>query len=794
MSVIKEGRKIDRLFWEDVAKPFVVVKPNGQTHGTTSNNLVLEGNGFIIDVEINDKSNLLMLQHLYLDIEDLSRGARLYKYEKREGQFQKLRVSKDNIDAPDSSQRVHIRNYTMEIWKRAETLTPDNLCQLILSRGNLNRISMNDPDWFDFEFVCRLLKKLEDKKRWDYAVLLLNNIINYEIKDGKNCYLMKQLKISYLDNSAQGKTPCIYRYVDDKHPRVQFKPYDFFPAKTQEHPVHEDTGSDKENEDEPDLIAPPKKLKEKEKPKSAKSISWFTVWNSSRLRCTVYGVEFRAYNIGDCPVVRDHCLRKPQDYNTVQDINVFTGYKWTLHEIEEAYNSQVGKNTVQRYLNLLFNVICDGNNEQYKCLVNTLAHFVQKPGVKTQYCVYVKGQKGIGKSLLLFTPFQLLFHQHSCYLAGELLADDFNGRLRDGVLLVNLDEFPQNIKNMQAFKSQITQDYMNVRPMFHESQTIPNLMNFIITSNFTPSRQMEITNDERRFLLIEARKFDAASLKRHCAEITSFAREQLTEHGLNTGFKAICYHFLKVASPAPENPHLHIPVTPLMCKIIESNMPPMERAVKRWIEQGGIRTKVKDSGTRYEYDWDNLDCGTEWTWKELREQACVTLNEDRHLTIRHNINNDIESLKQFILTDVKARQNGRKGEITQFKILPRKEHYVHYRKYYPQVLFYWSHPSLILGEDIFASSRIASIFNDPDLKQLKDETKNWNEVDYQLALVQAKKYLKRQNIAVCIQPDVLPLDADRSCKRIRLYDQDSREIELEDNEEEKEEREEKDED
>lgn len=763
-----EGRKIDRVFWEEIVRPFVLMKTSSQSHGTTTTNFVLEGNSQMRDVEIKDKNSLLILQHVYLRVEDLGRGARLYKYEKREAQFFKERVTSTNIEQPDSTQRAQINHLIMEVWKFAHEIPAEDLCSLILARGNLNRISMSDPEWFDFEFVCRLLKKLEEPRYWNYAVLLMNNIINYEIKDGKNCYLMKQLKISYLDNGKQGKTPCIYRYVDDKHPRVQFMPFAFHAKQVEE----SDDESDEDQENQVNALQPPPKKRKneaKEEPKTGLKKSWFTIWNGSRLRCQVYGIEFKAYSIADCPVNRDKRLKNTSEYKTVQDINVFTGYKWTFDEIKDAYETQTGKESVTRYLNYLFHVICDADTEQFKCLCNTFAHFVQRPGVKTQYCVYVKGQKGIGKSLLLFTPFQQLFHQHSCYLAGQLLADDFNGRLRDGVLIVNLDEFPQVIKSMQAFKSQITQDYMNVRPMFQESQTVPNLMNFIITSNFAPSRQMEITNDERRFLLIEARKFDAASLKNHCAQMTEFAKDYLFEYGNNTGFKAICYHFLKVASPPPENLHLQIPVTPLMCKIIESNMPPMERAVKKWIEQGGIKSKLKDGGCRYDYDWDNLDCGTEWTWKELREMAMNTLNEDRLNTFRQNVNNDIESLKQYMLTDAKTRQGGKKGEITQFKLQDRKQHYEHFRKFYPQVRFYWSHPSLIIGDDFFSHSRMAAIFQDPQFKEVKEETRHWTEIDYQLALVEAKKALDKSQIKLCLQPDPLSLDTEKGVKRTRLY-------------------------
>lgn len=776
---VNSNRKIDRFFWEEIARPFVSVKTGGQTHGPSTSNLVLEGNFLNVDVEIVNKSRLLILQHAYLCLEDKSRGARLHFYQKKEGVLSKLRASPQNIETPSELERIEINSIIMDVWKHAETLSPLDLCSLIMNRGNLNKISMSDPEWFDFHFVARLLKKLEDKKNWDAAVLLLNNVLNYEISNGKNTYLMKQLKISYLDNNVQGRTPCIYRYVDEKHPRSQFKPYEFFPSKEDEQKGAEEgeesssQETDKENESSNPLHEAQKKIKSQKPAQTKKKFNWFSIWNSSKYRCSVYGIEFRVFPISESPIPRVSRINRMEEYQTVKDINVFTGYKWTFAELKEAYESHHGQETVRKYLNHLLNVICDSHNEQYNCLINTFAHFVQRPGVKTQYCVYVKGQKGIGKSLLLFTPFQLLFHQHTCYLAGQLLADDFNGRLRDGVLLVNLDEFPQNIRNMQAFKSQITQGYMNVRPMFHEAETVPNLMNFIITSNFIPSRQMEITPDERRFLLIEAKKFDTAQLKAHCASMTDFAQNYLFEHGKNTGFKAIAYYFLKEVQAPGENLHLKIPVTPLMCKIIERNMNPMERAVKRWIEQGGIRSKLKDEN-RYVFDWDNMDMGYEWNWKELREQALLLLNEDK--PYRQNVATDTEVLKQFILTDMKTRQGNKKGEITAFKIMDRKSHYLNFRKHYPHVVFYWTHTDLILSEDVFATAALSGVLNDPDLSEIRSETKQWTELDFQLAITQARRALKRKGITLALAPEPQPLDSKKDIKRLRVYDDKEREI------------------
>lgn len=764
--------KIDAMFYQKVVKVYVKIA-QGALPPPGPLSFVLESSRLNVCSEIENKDQLLILQHTYLRIENRTNGARLYRYIKHDGKLVKERVTYQNLDRLKPNQTSAVYNHIMDLWKSAEHYESSELVNLILARGNLNRISMSDPEWFDFPFVLSLLRKLEKKIHWDAAVLLLNNVLAYEIGNGKNQILVKQKKITYLDNSVQGKTPCINHYADEKQVRDLFRPYDFSLEKEESEPVLDE---DQEQENTNILYPAQKKRKtipskEKEKQKQ----SWFTIWFNSKFRCLVHGIEFKVYNIENCPVLTDGRIRDVVEYKTEQDINYFTGYKWTFQELKDAAESTVGQTAISTYLNNLYQVICDGNTPQYNFLLSTLAHFVQRPGVKTEYCVYVKGQKGIGKSLLLFTPFQLLFHQHTCYLAGQLLADDFNGRLRDGVLLVNLDEFPQNIKNMQAFKSQITQCYMNVRPMFREAETVPNLMNFICTSNFVPSRQMEIGTDERRFLLIEARNFDVSQLEKHKKLINDFAKNLLVDNGLNTGFKAICYHLLKNVTLDGEDLRLKIPITPLMCKIIEQSMPLMERAIKKWIEQGGIKS-VNRGEYRKDYDWDNCDCSNSWTWKELRQEALATLNEDNHQIKYRNINADIETLKTLILTDEKSRSAGKKGVVTQFQILDRKTHYYNYRKFYPSIIFYWAHPSLIINDNPFVASQIAVASADPEFKSLTKDTETWSELDFQIGFLETMRALKNHGIKIVVNPG-----ANRECrefyadqrpqmpKRVRVY-------------------------
>lgn len=766
--------KIDAQFFQKVVKVYVRMGQGAPTE-PSFRSFVLESNRLNVCAEIEKPEDLLVLQHAYLRIENKATGARLWHYIKRAGEVIKERVTYQNLEQPKPSQIRMVYNHIMDIWKSAEHYDASELVNLILARGNLNRISMSDPDWFDFPFIMNLLKKLEKKTHWDYAVLLINNVLSYEIGNGKNQILVKQKKISYLDNSVEGKTPCINHYGDEKQVRDMFRPYDFNPEKEKD----EEPEPNENEEPESENLFPAQKKRRVVKPeKTNQKKSWFTIWFNSKYRSLVHGIEFKVYNIENCPIMTDGRIKDVTEYKTEQDINYFTGYKWTYQELEEAAETELGKSAITNYLNHLYHVICDGHKEQYEFLHSTLAHFVQRPGVKTEYCVYVKGQKGIGKSLLLFTPFQLLFHQHTCYLAGQLLADDFNGRLRDGVLLVNLDEFPQNIKNMQAFKSQITQGYMNVRPMFRESETVPNLMNFICTSNFTPSRQMEIGTDERRFLLIEARNFDVSQLDRHKKNINDFAKTQLVDNGLNTGFKAICYHFLKGVELDAEDLRLKIPVTPLMCKIIEQSMPLMERAIKKWIEQGGIKS-LHRSEFRKEYDWDNSDCSSSWTWKELRQEALATLNEDNHQIRYRNINSDIESLKSFILTDEKTRQAGKKGVVTSFQILDRKSHYYNFRKFYPNILFYWTHPSLVITENPFSESRRLVASSDPEWKSLSKDTETWSELDFKIGFIEVMRALRTKGIKLVVNAAANTQSREfyadqrpQEPKRVRVYEND----------------------
>lgn len=613
-----------------------------------------------------------------------------------------------------SSQQVHIANQFASFYRQIKgeegmlkDIGLENLKRFILTRGQNNRISISDDDQdteLNFEEVKKALPLFKHHKDRDWAVVLLNNVMSYEVRDGQNCYLVKQKRNCYTQTGVKAMTSCIHRYKDASHVKGLFKGYELKWKK--------DDG---------------KEMKE----------TWFNIWDNSKKRALITGgVEFEPYPITQSNITLDQSLESLDEYVEEKQLNMFSGYTWTKEDLEQCYHSEKGKRSIEEIRRILFHVISDSSNQVYDFLIEFLAHIVQYPGKKLLFVPYVKGQKGIGKSLLLFTPFQQLYHHHTVYLAGQGVNDDFNGRLRDGVILMNLDEFPQSHKHTQTFKSMITQPYMNVRAMYSETETVPNRMNFIITTNHYPSSHLEITKDERRFFLIEAAHLTDKELTEHKKKLTNLYQECLWDDGKKTGLKAFIWWLLQQKINTDEPMENRIPITALFRRTIENTMTVAERFIKRCIERGGIKPIHRPNDV-VEYDWDYNDTNNEWTWTTLLDELYKTFPDMAKSRKRSEIIDDMKTL--FVVKDTGGSTNKRK---TVFQLADRETHYRSFRKLWPNLNFNWEKQKLIIDDDPFVRSMRAAEQQNPELKEIDELTDTWDKRDFNLAIYELKKELE----------------------------------------------------
>lgn len=147
------------------------------------------------------------------------------------------------------------------------------------------------------------------------------------------------------------------------------------------------------------------------------------------------------------------------------------------------------------------------NEEQgaYDWVENWLASLFQKPHQKTQVCIINQGRKGackdtfwglvldmIGKthSFNTSTPEHNLFARFNSSIANKLL-----NKIEEG-------NFQVNKANEDIFKALITSETINLEQKGHDSITMDNLMNFVMTTNHEVP--ILISDDERRFAAFKA--------------------------------------------------------------------------------------------------------------------------------------------------------------------------------------------------------------------------------------------------------------------------------------------------
>lgn len=617
---------------------------------------------------------------------------------------------------------------------RLFTIGKENLKTFILAMGENNKITLDNL--FTRAEILECLTHFREREDHIWGVVLLNNILGYEVRDGGNCYLVKSER-THVGTTT--KYPCVVRYKNKEDVISLLAPYNIMEKRQ---------------------VVVKNETVEKEK-----EINWFTIWSKHCGRFQIEGgATLKPFPVTQSVLTRLHPINKITEYSFVPELNLFTGYKWTAEELEQAYETPEGQEAVKIIREVLFTIFCSSREDLYNFLIEFLAYQVQYPGQKCRFALYVKGQKGIGKSLLLFGAFQQLFSHHSIYLAGQSVGEDFNGYLRHGVILMNLDEFPNNHKHTQLLKSMITESGVNIRAMYSEIELAENKINFIITSNHAPPRELEITPDERRFFLLEALQLNDRDLLKHKNRMTKLYQKYMDPNGENVGTKAYLWWLAQQPVDAATMSQ-RIPLTPLFRRVIENSMSVVDRFLKACIERGGVKTITRNFDT-VDYNWE-IDSSNDWTWPALY-QCLVEFSQTTHVSHRKRAEY-IEELKSIFITQATSKK-------TSFRLADRLTHFKSFRRRWPNVVMHFTEEKLVIDDDPFAKSQRLADQNDPVYRDICERTEDWSTRDYRLAFHQLVQDLKEKDLDIRLT--TRPHDGDQGSRVSRR----ARVIELADEE------------
>jgi len=181
-------------------------------------------------------------------------------------------------------------------------------------------------------------------------------------------------------------------------------------------------------------------------------------------------------------------------------LNLFTGFLASpASEFDEKDRN------LNIFLQQIREVFCDDDKECDEYFQNWIAHFMQYPHKKMGVALVIQSEQGVGKSLV-WNAFQkgiLGQYFHTIDTLAEL-TNGFNV-LMANKLLIHLDEmniFGGSISTANQLKGIITRDKITVVEKGKDGYTLPDLCNYVISSNCRNSVRVE--NSDRRFAVFLA--------------------------------------------------------------------------------------------------------------------------------------------------------------------------------------------------------------------------------------------------------------------------------------------------
>jgi len=170
----------------------------------------------------------------------------------------------------------------------------------------------------------------------------------------------------------------------------------------------------------------------------------------------------------------------------IRHLNVFTGYKYDGLEYNEVIH-------LKRKEDILFlwehikNKWCSGNDQVYQEVRKWICKLlIGKKKLKT--AIYLKGPKGLGKSIIVELLTNILGGGISCHISKpEQIMKEFNGHLLGKVLAFIDDvEFKGEYFTSfgEAMKTNITEDTISFRCMYQNACDMQNVTTWLVAGNW----------------------------------------------------------------------------------------------------------------------------------------------------------------------------------------------------------------------------------------------------------------------------------------------------------------------
>ncbi|WP_284946730.1 primase-helicase family protein [Acidisoma cladoniae] len=147
-------------------------------------------------------------------------------------------------------------------------------------------------------------------------------------------------------------------------------------------------------------------------------------------------------------------------------------------------------------------IICDSDDERFNYLMGWMARMLQRPAEQGEVAVVMKGGEGTGKGTLAKALLKILGQHGLAISNAKHLIGNFNGHLRDAIMLF-ADEafFAGDRAHVGVLKSIITEPYLTVEAKFQNAIQMPNFLHVMMASN--EEWVVPASLDARRFFVLE---------------------------------------------------------------------------------------------------------------------------------------------------------------------------------------------------------------------------------------------------------------------------------------------------
>lgn len=334
--------------------------------------------------------------------------------------------------------------------------------------------------------------------------------------------------------------------------------------------------------------------------------------------------------------------------------NIYEGPK-----IKYEKNLKINEELINPFLLHIKEILAGNNENNEKYILSMLAHYVQRPHIKTNVCmVFISDEEGAGKNIF-FDNFnnKLIGNNYTTNIDNlDTLFSRFNGILAHKIVTV-LDEVKTKFggKSSDQFKSMITQKSLNLEEKGMEHVKINDYNNYIILTNNDIPVNIDIS--DRRFFVSDVSNKKVGDYDYFDKLQESFDNEEAVKH---------FYHYLLTYDITNFKTQRDIPVTERKIDIkFESLKSPVKFMVAVAADKVdyGIKDKNIDSNTLYDAYVDFCSNNAERTiyrkldfFKQIKKLISIPVinYQDKKKNKIYNINkkNVKDALKKYFKTDI----------------------------------------------------------------------------------------------------------------------------------------------